>query len=181
LHRFRVQEPVRAVRGFEPPASDQCADRAGCGQRVGKPELPADLGRGLPKDVAHLDPARDGREEGVRPAQTFVVHGLIMPDADHSRPVPLWKTPRSGRSVVGGSGSFSQIGGRRGRYAQRVSDAVERWGRLLRGREIPAEILKAAPESPWGFPAELFRRRAEAATIAETTPTTRRALEALPQ
>jgi SAM-dependent methyltransferase len=61
-----------------------------------------------------------------------------------------------------------------------MSDAVERWGRLLRGREIPTEILEAAPESPWGFPTELFRRRAEAATGVEATPTTRRALEALP-
>ncbi len=62
-----------------------------------------------------------------------------------------------------------------------MSDAVERWGQSLRGREIPADILEAAPESPWGFPAELFRRRAEAATAAETTPTTRRALEAVPE
>ena len=62
-----------------------------------------------------------------------------------------------------------------------MSDAVERWGRLLGGREIPAKILEAAPESPWGFPAELFHRRAEAATSAETTPTIRRALEALPE
>ena len=43
---------------------------------------------------------------------------------------------------------------------------------------IPNEILQAAPESPWGFPAELFRSRAEAAP--EDTPSRRRALEALP-
>jgi SAM-dependent methyltransferase len=63
-----------------------------------------------------------------------------------------------------------------------VTDAVERWGRLLSEREIPAAILEAAPESPWGFPAELFKRRAEAATSSpDPTPITRRALEALPE
>lgn len=68
------------------------------------------------------------------------------------------------------------------RYAQQVSDSVERWGHLLRERAIPAVILEAAPESPWGFPAELFKRRAEAATSSpDPTPTTRRALEALPE
>jgi precorrin-6B methylase 2 len=41
-------------------------------------------------------------------------------------------------------------------------------------------ILSAAPESPWGFPTEAFRHRAEAATASEPSPLDRRALEALP-
>ena len=47
----------------------------------------------------------------------------------------------------------------------------------------PAEILEAAPESPFGFPAELFVRRGERsiddAARPEPTPTTERAQEAL--
>ena len=59
--------------------------------------------------------------------------------------------------------------------------ALERWARELPGWGIPDEILAAAPESPWGFPAELFRVRAERATTREPTPSTRRALETLPE
>jgi len=59
--------------------------------------------------------------------------------------------------------------------------ALERWARELGGWGIPDEILSAAPESPWGFPAELHRIRAERATAREPTATTRRALEALPE
>jgi precorrin-6B methylase 2 len=58
--------------------------------------------------------------------------------------------------------------------------AVARWGEDLRARTVPKAILDAAPESPYGFPADLFRRRAEAATSGPETPTTRRAREALP-
>ena len=59
--------------------------------------------------------------------------------------------------------------------------ALERWARELASWGIPDEILTAAPESPWGFPAELFRVRAERATAREPTASTRRALEALPE
>lgn len=52
---------------------------------------------------------------------------------------------------------------------------------MLRAWGIPERILSRAPESPWGFPAELFRNRAEAAVAAEATPSARRALEALPE
>jgi SAM-dependent methyltransferase len=55
------------------------------------------------------------------------------------------------------------------------ASALERWA-------IPEQILAQAPESPWGFPTELFRRRAEDAArrgAADATPTTLRALEAL--
>jgi len=57
--------------------------------------------------------------------------------------------------------------------------ALERWARELAGWGIPEEILAAAPESPWGFPAELFRVRAERAAAREPTASTHRALEAL--
>jgi SAM-dependent methyltransferase len=59
--------------------------------------------------------------------------------------------------------------------------AVARWGNELRARSVPKPILDAAPESPYGFPAELFRRRGEAAASQPETPTTKRALEALPE
>jgi SAM-dependent methyltransferase len=57
-------------------------------------------------------------------------------------------------------------------------NALERWRRELAGWAIPDEILAAAPESPWGFPPELFRTRAER-TPAEPSAATRIALEAL--
>jgi SAM-dependent methyltransferase len=59
--------------------------------------------------------------------------------------------------------------------------AVERWAEELRGWAIPEEILAAAPEPPYGFPAEPFRRRAAAARRADPSPTALRALEALPE
>lgn len=58
--------------------------------------------------------------------------------------------------------------------------ALERWANDLAGWGVPEEILAAAPESPWGFPAELFRVRADRAVAREETASTRRALEALP-
>jgi SAM-dependent methyltransferase len=58
--------------------------------------------------------------------------------------------------------------------------AAERWTRELAAWAIPEHILAAAPESPWGYPPALFARRAEAAMSAPT-PSTHRALEALPR
>jgi SAM-dependent methyltransferase len=59
--------------------------------------------------------------------------------------------------------------------------ALEDWSTALRAWTIPQAILEAAPESPYGFPPELFARRAlTAAARSETTPTTRVALETLP-
>jgi SAM-dependent methyltransferase len=56
------------------------------------------------------------------------------------------------------------------------ADALDAWA-------IPPHILDAAPESPFGFPAELFVRRAqrsvEEARDREPTPTSRVAMEAL--
>ncbi len=60
-------------------------------------------------------------------------------------------------------------------------NAAERWGAALAGWGIPDEILALAPESPWTFPPELFRSRAERATTGEPSPTVVRAAEALPE
>jgi precorrin-6B methylase 2 len=60
------------------------------------------------------------------------------------------------------------------------ASAAEGWAEALRAWAIPAEIVEAAPESPYGFPTELFRQRGERSTRRAPTPTTRRALEALP-
>jgi SAM-dependent methyltransferase len=57
--------------------------------------------------------------------------------------------------------------------------AARRWHDALEALRIPEAILEAAPEPPWGFPTELFRRRAAAAS-REVTPTTARAAEVLP-
>ncbi|MGH2687418.1 MAG: class I SAM-dependent methyltransferase [Actinomycetota bacterium] len=58
--------------------------------------------------------------------------------------------------------------------------AVDRWGQELARWGIPQEIIDAAPESPWGFPPELFRRRAQAAVDRALSPSHLRSLEALP-
>jgi len=60
-------------------------------------------------------------------------------------------------------------------------NAVEGWGEALGGWGIPEEILARAPESPWTYPTELFRRRAEVALSTEPTPSVLRAAESLPQ
>ena len=57
--------------------------------------------------------------------------------------------------------------------------ALDRWRDQLDAWAIPEAIVAAAPEPPWGFPVETFRRRGQASAIVRTT-TTRRALEALP-
>jgi SAM-dependent methyltransferase len=59
--------------------------------------------------------------------------------------------------------------------------ALDRWRDALRDWAIPEAILSAAPESPYGFPPEPFRRRAERSASAAPTPTTLRAREALPR
>ncbi|MDQ4109094.1 MAG: SAM-dependent methyltransferase, partial [Actinomycetota bacterium] len=58
--------------------------------------------------------------------------------------------------------------------------AVERWREQLERWAIPPKILAAAPESPYGFPTEVFRARgARASAPGGPTPTTVRALQAL--
>lgn len=59
--------------------------------------------------------------------------------------------------------------------------SADRWREQLAAWAIPEDILADAPESPYGFATECFRRRGEAVPDAEPTPTTRRALEALPE
>jgi SAM-dependent methyltransferase len=60
--------------------------------------------------------------------------------------------------------------------------AIRRWGELLAAWAIPSEILAAAPESPYGFPTEVFRTRGARRDGSEApTPTTQRALERLPE
>lgn len=50
----------------------------------------------------------------------------------------------------------------------------------MREWALPDAILEAAPESPWGFPVELFRSRAELAAPGVLTFANRRARDALP-
>jgi SAM-dependent methyltransferase len=61
-----------------------------------------------------------------------------------------------------------------GAAARRWSDGLARWG-------IPEEILAAAPETPWTYPAELFVRRAEASASEPPRASTIRAAEAMPE
>jgi len=58
--------------------------------------------------------------------------------------------------------------------------AVEDWATALQGWGVPDEILAKAPESPWGLPAELMRRRAERVVDLSPSTSTLRAREALP-
>jgi len=62
-----------------------------------------------------------------------------------------------------------------------VNAAAERWKEELAMWAIPQPILDAAPESPYGFPAELFRRRAQHSTGTAPGLTTERASAALPE
>src|SRR5919109_1831411 len=56
--------------------------------------------------------------------------------------------------------------------------AVRFWREALESWAIPERILRAAPESPWGFPVELFADRARSA-LDGLTPSNLRALLAL--
>jgi precorrin-6B methylase 2 len=61
-----------------------------------------------------------------------------------------------------------------------VSTAAERWREELEGWAIPQALIDAAHESPYGFPAELFRHRGAGSASRADSPSTLRALEALP-
>jgi 2-polyprenyl-3-methyl-5-hydroxy-6-metoxy-1,4-benzoquinol methylase len=63
---------------------------------------------------------------------------------------------------------------------RRAIDHSARWREALDAWAIPEEILVAAPESPWGFATELFRRRAESARAGPETPSRRCGVEVLP-
>lgn len=58
-----------------------------------------------------------------------------------------------------------------------MGDAAQRWARQLAAWAIPDHILRAAPESPWGFPPELFS--APEPGEAPHTPSRRVSLDAL--
>ena len=58
--------------------------------------------------------------------------------------------------------------------------AGERWREALAGWAIPEEIVRSAPESPWGFSVELFASRADEA-VRNLTRSNERAVEALPE
>ena len=61
-----------------------------------------------------------------------------------------------------------------------VERAAASWAEQLAAWAIPDAILRRAPESPWGFPTELFIRNTESAmAAAAASPSQRRALEAL--
>ena len=62
----------------------------------------------------------------------------------------------------------------------RETGALARWREQLEGWAIPAEILAAAPESPWGFPVGLFRSRAHRAGSRPVTPSNLEAARHLP-
>ena len=62
-----------------------------------------------------------------------------------------------------------------------ATGALERWREQLDGWAIPAEILAAAPESPWGFPVGMFRSRAQRAGSRPVTPSNREAGRHLPE
>ena len=60
-------------------------------------------------------------------------------------------------------------------------DASARWARQLAAWAIPETVLAGAPESPWGFPPQLFARSAEQALADPVvTPSRLRAMEAVP-
>jgi SAM-dependent methyltransferase len=57
--------------------------------------------------------------------------------------------------------------------------AVDAWREQLRAWAIPGDILRPAPESPYGYPREPFERRGVQVGVARDSPTTARAAEAL--
>lgn len=61
-------------------------------------------------------------------------------------------------------------------------EAARRWATALAAWAVPPEILEQAPETPWGCPTGIFARSAQEAVAlgAQPSPTTRHALEALP-
>jgi hypothetical protein len=58
--------------------------------------------------------------------------------------------------------------------------AADKWKSELEAWAIPKEILDAAPESPWGYPTEIFQRRTEETLKRKRTFSTKKALEVMP-
>ncbi|MGH9245037.1 MAG: class I SAM-dependent methyltransferase [Acidimicrobiales bacterium] len=61
-----------------------------------------------------------------------------------------------------------------------TNPAADRWRQQLEAWAIPDEILRGAPESPYGFSVDTFSRIADEALEQRPDAATRRALEALP-
>ena len=57
--------------------------------------------------------------------------------------------------------------------------AAGRWRNQLEAWAIPQDLLDAVPDSPYGWPAKIWKRRNEAASESAPTPTTRIAGELL--
>jgi precorrin-6B methylase 2 len=58
--------------------------------------------------------------------------------------------------------------------------AANKWKSQLEDWAIPEEILSAAPESPWGYPTEIFERRTEEVMRRKKSFSARKALEVMP-
>ena len=58
--------------------------------------------------------------------------------------------------------------------------AASDWAEALGEWAIPEEIIASAPESPWGFPVEVFVDHARLTIDEGWTPTHQRVAEALP-
>jgi SAM-dependent methyltransferase len=66
-----------------------------------------------------------------------------------------------------------------GNASASARDLLLRWQADLAGWAIPAEILAAAPESPWVLPRQVFARRADRLAAAPAGPSFERAWAAL--
>ena len=60
-----------------------------------------------------------------------------------------------------------------------IADPADTWRQALAEWAIPEHILEAAPQSPWGFPTDLFAKAAQRALTDPDRPSRRRAIEVL--
>ncbi len=58
--------------------------------------------------------------------------------------------------------------------------AAARWREYLEAWALPPSLLAAVPDSPYAWPADLYRRGQEAEAAGPPTPTARRVLGLLP-
>jgi hypothetical protein len=61
-----------------------------------------------------------------------------------------------------------------------VMSAAARWAEALQQWAVPEEILASAPESPWGFPTEVFTEATRRALADPPTPTHESIAEVMP-
>src|SRR3954466_3292303 len=74
------REPVRAVRGLEPPPCDQRPYRPRGRQGIGQTENPADLCGGFLQYFADSGSLRGGSKERIGALEAFVVHSAAIID-----------------------------------------------------------------------------------------------------